>query len=288
MMSQQPKAAQRSPLSGPLSALLTAQTSKAIFIGVLTLISSYSLARGGPAPQETAVTKPAAPAQTQTKGPTGDAASQPHKSAIPTADLDDKDINPFTGQSLSEAQLRRTLEREKLITAISAEKTKQTQSNSELQTARLRNAAEKSRLSTEMVVLSPVAMPSPAPNASTRKTSKAASSLTTAAANTVRTATPASPAGAMTLSPNAAGPSQDVAPSPSRSSRAEIKFSDEIVELKAGRFTGTSVIASVDAQRQPPADANQPRSITPITVPPATLPALPSPFSSMVPAPNLP
>jgi hypothetical protein len=68
--------------------------------------------------------------------------------------------------------------------------------------------------------------------------------------------------------------------------RAEIRFADELVELKSGPARNPSVVASVDAQRS--ADQNQPRAIAPISVAPAALPAvqMPPSVSPIVPSPS--
>lgn len=262
--------------------LTTANISMVIFFSALALASGQCAAYGGPAPSPQTATAPTVhTAAISSKSPSSSKSvsgvGAPSGTAArpgPGADADDKDINPFTGQSLSEAQLRRTLEREKLITAIASEKTKQTQSNSELQMAKLRNVAEKSRFTSEVKVLSPITLPEPA----RRPTN---SGLRPPAAQpTPSFATAAAPA------PTPTGPV--MAPPAQTRHRSEIRFSDEIVELKAAS-SGASVIASVDAQRPPSADATQPRPITPITVTPATLPpSFPTPLSSMVPAPQLP
>jgi hypothetical protein len=257
-----------------------------VLLSVL-LASANSSARGGPAapPPTAASSAPAESGKTaaaatsaSSSGSTSAPKTAPAQDAAP--DAEDKDINPFTGQSLSEAQLRRTLEREKLITAIASEKTKQTQSNSELKMAQLRNAAEKSRLATETRVLAPlpVATPSASPPASAR-------------------ARPSSPVASRSEIQPPSMPWSDVpgsaasnAPRGSAGTRAEIRFADELVELKAGPARNPSVVASVDAQRS--ADQNQPRAITPISVGPAGLPApqtlpglspiVPSPLSTSV------
>jgi hypothetical protein len=238
-----------------------AQTRRLTWLSLMLAFAASSpatsTARGGPA-APTPVT----------------ASSTPAKAAQSTTaefvETDDKDINPFTGQSLSEAQLRRTLEREKLVTAIASEKTKQTQSNSELQMARLRNAAEKSRLATEKQVLAPLSVQAPAP-AKTRSLAPAPVQSDNQPPNMVWSGVTGGNTGATYTS----GPA-----------RAEIKFADELVELKSGPARNPSVVASVDAQRS--ADQNQPRAIAPISVAPAALPAvqMPPSVSPIVPPPS--
>jgi hypothetical protein len=262
----------------------TGTISVAILYGALALAAGNCAARGGPVPEPHATATTAAGINQKTSTipkKTTSAGTLSVNNSAPTANADDKDINPFTGQSLSEAQLRRTLEREKLITAIASEKTKQTQSNSELQLARLRNVAEKSRFSSEVKVLSPVSVPAP----SSRRTDSATPSSRT----TVSSARP------QFLAPQShfeITPAPAPAPAPlnvARSTRAEIRFQDEIIELKSGpsAATNVNVIASVDAQRQPTAESTQPRPINPINVTPATLPPIAPPaFPAMVPAPQ--
>lgn len=248
---------------------MTMPTKTLISLAVLLLAAGHCAARGGPA-------APAAqPEAAKTAAPSANAAStSAANTPAPNADEVDKDINPFTGQSLSEAQLRRTLEREKLITAIASEKTKQTQSNSELQMAKLRNVAEKSRLASEVKVIAPVpiaALPT-APTLSKARSPAAPTAAPTMPWQDVATTTP---------SPTLATPALSAAP------RAEIRFADEVVELKAGPARNPSVVASVDAQRTP--EQNQPRAITPIAVAPVALPPVQGMSSApIVPPPQLP
>lgn len=226
-----------------LSTTILSTTTRGTIIAVLTIALATSLAAQG---------RPAATA----------ASSEPlaQKSAAATKNDvdDDKDINPFTGQSNSEAQLRRILEREKLITAIAGEKTKQTQSNSELQLARLRNAAEKNRFATESrTLIAPVPVSATAPK-------KPATAIAPDRPLSATLPPPAFDAPAPALTP---------AWTPAPAVRSEIRFADEIVELKAQRPSGSpSVVASVDTQRSTDPQTGQPRAITPISIPPAGLP----------------
>jgi len=280
-------------------------TPKALLaILVMAAYAAPCAARGGPAPAPEAPSaqasthaasspgstktqaQPNAPVSPEARADTGSATAIHKAAAGQTAD-DDKDINPFTGQSLSEAQLRRTLEREKLITAIASEKTKQTQSSSELQVARLRNAAEKSRFSSEVKILSPISPISPISQSSSLPTP--GSGPTPAKRNAAGAQAPLG-----LFAPTLAGPAQPshtsetYAPAPqgagARASRAEIRFADEIVELKPAASSAPSVVASVDAQRAS-TDSAQPRPISPIAVPAAALPPVPQTFP-LVPAPQ--
>lgn len=249
-------------------------TKNLISLAVLLLAAGHCAARGGPA-APAAQPKPAQTAAASVNATPTSAASTP---AAIASDEVDKDINPFTGQSQSEAQLRRTLEREKLITAIASEKTKQTQSNSELQMAKLRNVAEKSRLASEVKVIAPVPI---APLPASQAQSKARSLNAPASAPTAAPIMPWQDVATTTSSPTFAAPALSAAP------RAEIRFADEVVELKAGPARNPSVVASVDAQRTP--EQTQPRAITPIAVAPVALPPVQGMNSApIVPPPQLP
>jgi hypothetical protein len=248
-----------------------------ILLSALLMTASTCFARGGPAPPA----KSDKPSNTNAASSSVGASAPTHTlqnntTATPN-EADEKDINPFTGGSMSEAQLRRTLEREKLITAIASEKTKQTQSNSELQMARLRNAAEKSRLATVTKEFAPLPVAAAPPLA--RQPSPAKPSPSTPRA--------VDRGSSLSLGDSAAAPITLISPSQGAAlgTRAEIRFVDELVELKPGPARNPSVVASVDTQRS--ADQNQVRPINPITVSPAGLPA-PQVFpnaSPVIPAP---
>ena len=249
-------------------------TKTIISLAVLLLAGANCAARGGPA-APASQPEPAKAAAASSSATTASAASASTATATNNAaDEVDKDINPFTGQSLSEAQLRRTLEREKLITAIASEKTKQTQSNSELQMAKLRNVAEKSRFASEVKVIAPVPIaPLPAAQSPSKSRPLASPAAPTMPWSDV--------AGANAGTVQFAGPALSAVP------RAEIRFADEVVELKSGPARNPSVVASVDAQRT--AEQNQPRAINPIAVAPVALPPVQTMNSTpIVPPPQLP
>ncbi|MBD8051085.1 hypothetical protein [Limnohabitans radicicola] len=271
-------------------------TTKALLAIILMATSAAPCAaRGGPAPIPDAPSassasspglakvQPNPPSKPEVRSDAG-SATVPAKAATAgqTAD-DDKDINPFTAQPLSEAQLRRTLEREKLITAIASEKTKQTQSSSELQVARLRNAAEKSRFSSEVKILSPISPSAPLPTPGSVPGSGPSPAKRTAAGAQAQPgffAPTLAGHAQLTHTPETFAP----APQGARASRAEIRFADEIVELKPAASSAPSIVASVDAQRAS-TDSAQPRPISPIAVPAAALPPVPQTFP-LVPAPQ--